>query len=152
MDTAQSELERVAAPKQANSDAAALVGYFAALGLNVQTDAVNRLLVLLAVLVIECGGGLALAVGLSLSEHRGLGARKQIFAEQPILRRLDANPNAMRARRTTVEHPFGTIKARMGATHFLMKRLPRVATEMALPLRASRTRSRASCRSAKSTE
>ena len=31
-----------------------------------------------------------------------------------------------------VEHPFGTIKMRMGATHFLMKRLPRVATEMAL--------------------
>jgi len=31
-----------------------------------------------------------------------------------------------------VEHPFGTIKARMGATHFLMKTLPRVASEMAL--------------------
>jgi len=28
--------------------------------------------------------------------------------------------------------PFGTIKARMGATHFLMKTLPRVASEMAL--------------------
>src|SRR6516164_3060057 len=51
---------------------------------------------------------------------------------EAVQRRLDANPNAMRARRTTVEHPFGTIKARMGATHFLMKRLPRVATEMAL--------------------
>ena len=35
-------------------------------------------------------------------------------------------------RRETVEHPFGTIKARMGATHFLMKTLPRVAAEMAL--------------------
>ena len=32
----------------------------------------------------------------------------------------------------TVEHPFGTIKAWMGATHFLMKTLPKVATEMAL--------------------
>jgi hypothetical protein len=32
----------------------------------------------------------------------------------------------MRQRRETVEHPFGTIKARMGATHFLMKTLPRV--------------------------
>jgi Transposase DDE domain len=51
---------------------------------------------------------------------------------EAVQRRLDANPRAMRARRTTVEHPFGTIKARMGATHFLMKRLPRVATEMAL--------------------
>ena len=39
---------------------------------------------------------------------------------------------AMRQRRETVEHPFGTMKARMGATHFLMKRLPKVATEMAL--------------------
>ena len=38
----------------------------------------------------------------------------------------------MRQRRETVEHPFGTIKARMGATHFLMKSLPRVASEMAL--------------------
>jgi hypothetical protein len=37
-----------------------------------------------------------------------------------------------RVRRETVEHPFGTIKARMGATHFLMKTLPRVAGEMAL--------------------
>jgi adenine deaminase len=40
--------------------------------------------------------------------------------------------DAMRTRRETVEHPFGTIKARMGATHFLMKRLPNVAAEMAL--------------------
>ena len=39
----------------------------------------------------------------------------------------------MRVRRETVEHPFGTLKTRMGATtHFLMKTLPRVATEMAL--------------------
>jgi hypothetical protein len=37
----------------------------------------------------------------------------------------------MRQRRETVEHLFGTIKARMGATHFLMKTLPRVAAEMA---------------------
>ena len=46
--------------------------------------------------------------------------------------RLDADPHAMRRRRETVEHPFGTLKMRMGATHFLMKRLPKVATEMAL--------------------
>ena len=47
-------------------------------------------------------------------------------------RRLDQNPEAMRRRRETVEHPFGTIRARMGATHFLMKRLKNVRTEMAL--------------------
>jgi transposase len=46
--------------------------------------------------------------------------------------RLDQDPGAMRRRRETVEHPFGTIKARMGATHFLMKRLRNVRTEMAL--------------------
>ena len=51
---------------------------------------------------------------------------------EDVQRRLDANPDLMRVRRETVEHPFGTIKARMGATHFLMKRLPNVATEMAL--------------------
>ena len=45
---------------------------------------------------------------------------------------LDAHPEKMRQRRETVEHPFGTIKARMGATHFLVKTLPRVRTEMAL--------------------
>jgi hypothetical protein len=36
------------------------------------------------------------------------------------------------ARRETVEYPFGTMKMRMGATHFLTKTLPKVATEMAL--------------------
>src|SRR3546814_7915537 len=40
--------------------------------------------------------------------------------------------NRVRGRFETVEHPFGTIKARRGATHFLMKRLPNVATEMSL--------------------
>jgi hypothetical protein len=49
-----------------------------------------------------------------------------------VQQRLDNNPQAMRMRRETAEHPFGTLKMRMGATHFLMKTLPRVATEMAL--------------------
>jgi hypothetical protein len=34
------------------------------------------------------------------------------------------------------QHPFGTLKMRMGATHFLMKRLPKIAGEMALQVRA----------------
>ena len=51
---------------------------------------------------------------------------------EAVQTRLDKNPNAMRTRRETVEHPFGTLKMRMGATHFLMKTLPKVATEMAL--------------------
>jgi Transposase DDE domain len=58
-----------------------------------------------------------------------MGARERARSLQ---QHLDANPKAMRMRRETVEHPFGTLKMRMGATHFLMKRLPKVATEMAL--------------------
>jgi hypothetical protein len=46
--------------------------------------------------------------------------------------RLDRDPTRMRARRQTAEHPFGTIKAWMGATHFLSRTLPRVSAEMAL--------------------
>jgi transposase len=38
----------------------------------------------------------------------------------------------MRVRRQTVEHPFGTIKAWMGATHFVTKTLDRVSVEMSL--------------------
>src|SRR5512135_753413 len=47
-------------------------------------------------------------------------------------RRLDRTPEASRVRRQTVEHPFGTLKAWMGSTHFLTKTLPRVRTEMSL--------------------
>jgi transposase len=49
-----------------------------------------------------------------------------------VEQRLDEHPDAMRVRRQTVEHPFGTIKCWMGATHFQTKTLKRVATEMAL--------------------
>ena len=46
--------------------------------------------------------------------------------------RIDKHPQAMRIRRQTVEHPFGTIKDWMGATHFLTRSLERVRTEMSL--------------------
>jgi transposase len=46
--------------------------------------------------------------------------------------RLDRDPDKMILRRRTVEHPFGTLKFWMGSTHFLMKRLRNVGTEMAL--------------------
>jgi len=55
---------------------------------------------------------------------------------EAVQRRLDENPEKMRQRRETVEHPFGTIKMWMGATHFLMKRLKNVRTEMALSVLA----------------
>ncbi|KAF0163345.1 MAG: transposase [Stygiobacter sp.] len=50
--------------------------------------------------------------------------------------RMDLAPRAMRVRRRLVEHPFGTIKAWMGHTHFLMKRLPNVKTEISLHILA----------------
>ena len=49
-----------------------------------------------------------------------------------VQKRLDDDPSKLALRSMTVEHPFGTIKAWMGATHFRMKRLKNVATEMAL--------------------
>src|SRR5438270_13408981 len=45
---------------------------------------------------------------------------------EAVQRRLDENPQAMRQRRETAEHPFAPLKMRMGATHFLMKGLPKV--------------------------
>jgi Transposase DDE domain len=53
-----------------------------------------------------------------------------------VQRRLDENPNAMRDRRQTVEHVFGTLKAWMGATHFLTKGMRHVAGEMSLQVLA----------------
>ncbi len=51
-------------------------------------------------------------------------------------KRLDQRTDAMRLRRQTVEHPFGTIKAWMGASHFLTRTLKRVTTEMSLQVLA----------------
>ncbi len=51
---------------------------------------------------------------------------------EAVQQRLDEHPEKMRQRRETVEHPFGTIKYWMGYTHFQMKTLKRVGTEMAL--------------------
>ncbi len=51
---------------------------------------------------------------------------------EAVEQRLDEHPEKMRERRETAEHPFGTIKSWMGATHFQTKTLKRVRTEMAL--------------------
>ncbi|HEY9235235.1 MAG TPA: transposase, partial [Phenylobacterium sp.] len=45
---------------------------------------------------------------------------------------MDLAPHAMRTRRQIVEHPFGTIKSWMGSTHFQMRRLENVRTEISL--------------------
>ncbi len=46
--------------------------------------------------------------------------------------RLSKAPEMMRVRKRTVEHPFGTLKQWMGATHFLTRKLAGVSTEMSL--------------------
>ena len=50
--------------------------------------------------------------------------------------RLDHIPEAMTIRRQTVEHPFGTLKAWMGGTHFLTRTLEKVKTEISLQVLA----------------
>ena len=73
----------------------------------------------------------------STREERLISRWEHEHILEAVQRRLDEHPEKMRQRRETVEHPFGTIKARMGATHFLMKTLPRVASEMALHVLAT---------------
>ena len=51
---------------------------------------------------------------------------------EAMQRRIDRTPEASKLRRQTAEHPFATLKAWMGATHFLTKTLPKVRTEMSL--------------------
>jgi transposase len=66
------------------------------------------------------------------SKERRITRWEHEHVVEAVQTRLDKNPQAMRVRRQTVEHPFATLKMRMGATHFLMKQLKNVATEMAL--------------------
>lgn len=66
----------------------------------------------------------------------GKNRRVSRWEHQAVLdrmeRRMDKNPQVMRVRKSTVEHPFGTIKSWMGSTHFRMKTLERVSSEMSL--------------------
>ncbi|HET9245789.1 MAG TPA: IS1182 family transposase, partial [Xanthobacteraceae bacterium] len=66
------------------------------------------------------------------SEYRRITRWEHEAVLEAMQERLDRQPDAMKLRWQTVEHPFGTLKAWMGATHFLTKRLPRVSTEMSL--------------------
>ena len=68
----------------------------------------------------------------TMGKERRISRWEHEHVLEAVQRRLDENPQAMRQRRETVEHPFGTIKLWMGATHFLMKGLKNVRTEMAL--------------------
>jgi hypothetical protein len=70
----------------------------------------------------------------------GKNRRVSRWEHEAVLDRLEArmekNPLMMRVRKSTVEHPFGTLKCWMGATHFQMKTLERVSGEMSLHILA----------------
>ena len=76
--------------------------------------------------------GLPLKAQCTKAQQRCITRWEHEEAVEAVQKRLYENPDAMRQRRETVEHPFGTLKMRMGATHFLMKTLPKDAGEMAL--------------------
>ena len=81
-------------------------------------------------------GSCALKGQCTTGKERRISRWEHEHLAEEVQRRLDENPEAMRQRRETVEHPFGTIKMRLGATHFLMKQLKNVKTEMALSVLA----------------
>jgi transposase len=66
------------------------------------------------------------------STNRRVGRWEHEAVVDAVEARLDREPHRMRARRETAEHPFGTIKSWMGYTHFQMKTLKHVSTEMSL--------------------
>ncbi len=69
-------------------------------------------------------------------KHKRLKRREHEGVLDKMQARLDRMPDAMAIRRQTVEHPFGTLKAWMGSTHFLTKTLEKVKTEMSLQVLA----------------
>jgi len=76
--------------------------------------------------------GCALKAECTTGAERRISRWEHEAVLEKVQARLDHNPDAMRIRRSTAEHPFGTIKCWMGATHFLTTTLPKVTTEMAL--------------------
>ncbi len=66
------------------------------------------------------------------SSYRRISRYDHEESLERMQRRMDLNPELMRIRRATVEHPFGTLKHWMGASHFLTRGLDRVRTEMSL--------------------
>jgi transposase len=66
------------------------------------------------------------------SEQRRISRWEHEEILEAMQTRLDHNPDAMRIRRQTVEHTYGTIKLWMGSAHFLTKTIDRVSTEMSL--------------------
>src|SRR5262249_16275225 len=82
--------------------------------------------------VTKACGSCLLKARCTTAKNRVISRWEHEHVMEDAQRRLDADPHPMRPPRPPVAHPFGTLKRRMGATPFLTKRLPKVATEMAL--------------------
>jgi transposase len=77
-------------------------------------------------------GRCAIKAQCTTGKHRRVSRWEHEAVVEAVQARLDREPERMRVRRETAEHPFGTIKSWMGSTHFLTRRLPSVSTEMSL--------------------
>ena len=66
------------------------------------------------------------------SDYRRITRWEHEAILEAMQQRLDRKPQAMTLRRRTIEHVFGTLKQWMGSTHFLMRGLVHVGTEMSL--------------------
>jgi hypothetical protein len=97
MDKASAELASIQPARMANSDAKALTRYLGALGLEVGPDRLNDLLVLLAVIMVEVGGGLSLAIGMALSGTPGSAAAVPASAASVEPGQPETPPANMRA-------------------------------------------------------
>lgn len=80
--------------------------------------------------------GCALKEHCTISDFRRVKRWENEAVIDAMLQRLEDAPDSMSIRRRTVEHPFGTLKAWMGHTHFLTKGLENVSTEMSLSVLA----------------
>lgn len=76
--------------------------------------------------------GCALKLQCTPSKQRRVRRWEHEAVLEEMQNRLSNAPEMMRVRKRTVEHPFGTLKQWMGATHFLTRRLPGVGAEMSL--------------------
>ena len=70
------------------------------------------------------------------SAYRRIGRWEHEAVAERVQQRLDSTPDAMKRRKSTVEHVFGTLKHWMGWPHFLMRGMKNVATEMSLAVLA----------------
>lgn len=77
-------------------------------------------------------GGCAIKARCTTAKMRRITRWEHEAVIEAMQERLDRAPKSMRVRRATVEHPFGTLKAWMGATHFKTRTLKNVRTEMSL--------------------